>query len=273
MEIHDFTAIDFETATGSRNSACAVGVVRYENGKIVYKNHFYIKPPDNKYSYRNVMVHGIYSKTTADAPTFDIVWKKIEPYIENQIVVAHNASFDRSVLKESLDYYGILSPEILWECTYKLTGTNLEDACGMYDVDLLNHHNALDDTLACGNLFLKLLTNYKPNSLHHNTNRKRRSTHEDIPKELHKPNLEIADKKSLFYNKHIVISGVFRNYTRNEIAEIIHKEGAYIQSAVSGKTDYVLAGANMGPAKKQKAESLGIPIISEEDFEEMIVTK
>ena len=270
MEFPDFTAIDFETATGSRNSACAVGIVRYEDGEIVYKNHYYIKPPDNKYSYRNIMVHGIYAKTTANAPTFDIVWEEIRPFIENQLVVAHNASFDRSVLEETLDYYGIITPEVLWECTYELTGRNLEDACEIFNVVLLNHHNALDDALACGNIFLKLLSNYKPKSLFGKGIKKSHSSHEKIPKELHKPNLVTANKESPFYEKHVVISGTFKNHSRIEIAKIIHGEGAYIQTAVSGKTNYVLAGANMGPAKKEKAEKLGIPILSEEEFEGMI---
>ena len=270
MKPYSFTAIDFETATGQRNSACAVGIVRYENDKIIYKKHYFIKPPGNKYNYHNIMVHGIYAKTTIDSPTFNIVWEEIRPLIENQIVVAHNVSFDKSVLEETLDFYNVEIPEIIWLCTYELTGTNLEQACEMFDVTLENHHNALQDALACGNIFLKLINGYRPKKLIPTIRRKAQKTHTRIPKELHKPDIAKANKNSFLFNKHIVISGVFKNYTRIEIAEIIHQEGAYIQSGVNAKTDYVLAGANMGPAKKQKAEKLGIPIISEEDFEEMI---
>jgi DNA polymerase-3 subunit epsilon len=216
------------------------------------------------------MVHGIYAKTTINEPTFDIVWEEIKPFLENQIVVAHNVSFDRSVLEESLKLYDIISLEILWLCTFELTGMNLENACELYDVELLNHHNALDDALACGNLFVKLLSGYKPKGYEYIHHEKRESFHEKISKEFYKPDLESCDQDSVFYNKHIVISGVFKNCSRNEMAKKLHESGAFIQTNVNHKTDFVLAGANMGPAKKQKAESLGIPIISEEDFEKMI---
>ncbi len=271
MLIPDFTAIDFETATGARNSACSVGIVRYENGKAIIKNHYFIKPPNNQYSYRNIMVHGIYAKTTENAPTFNILWHTIEPFLQNQIVVAHNASFDRSVLHETLDLYAIDLPEIIWECTYELTNMNLEDACEVYDVKLTNHHNALDDALACGNLFIKLLAGNKPSVYHKGrTKKKNIISSRFIDKKYLKPNLEDCDSSSPFYNKHIVITGTFRKFFRNEIAELLHDKGGFIQNSVNHKTDYVLAGSNMGPAKKEKAEKLGIPIISEEVFEEMI---
>ena len=70
--------------------------------------------------------------------------------------------------------------------------------------------------------------------------------------------------------KTFVVSGVFERYSRNEIKELIEKYGGKNTGSISSKTDYVLAGANMGPAKRQKAENLGIPIISEEAFEKMI---
>ncbi len=77
----------------------------------------------------------------------------------------------------------------------------------------------------------------------------------------------------LLQEKSFVVSGVFENHTRNEIKELIERFGGKNVGSISSKTDYILAGANMGPAKRQKAENLGIPIISEEEFEEMIGTK
>ena len=77
----------------------------------------------------------------------------------------------------------------------------------------------------------------------------------------------------LLGGKSFVVSGVFNRHSREDIKELIEKYGGKNVSSISSKTDYVLAGENMGPAKKQKAESLDIPIISEEDFEEMIASK
>lgn len=67
-----------------------------------------------------------------------------------------------------------------------------------------------------------------------------------------------------------VVSGVFTKYSRNEIKAMIEQHGGKNVGSISKKTDYVLAGDNMGPAKLKKAEELEIPIISEDDFIAMI---
>ncbi|MCE3259430.1 MAG: ligase, partial [Bacteroidetes bacterium] len=68
----------------------------------------------------------------------------------------------------------------------------------------------------------------------------------------------------------IVISGVFTKYSRDQLKEMIEQNGGKSSGSISGKTSYLLAGDNMGPEKLKKAQSLGVKIISEEDFEKMI---
>lgn len=70
--------------------------------------------------------------------------------------------------------------------------------------------------------------------------------------------------------KSIVISGVFARHSREEYKDMIEQHGGKNVGSISKKTDYVLAGENMGPAKLEKAGKLGIPIISEDDFLKMI---
>lgn len=70
--------------------------------------------------------------------------------------------------------------------------------------------------------------------------------------------------------KSIVISGVFARHSREEYKDMIERHGGKNVGSISKKTDYVLAGENMGPAKLEKAGKLGIPIISEDDFLKMI---
>jgi len=67
-----------------------------------------------------------------------------------------------------------------------------------------------------------------------------------------------------------VVSGVFTRFSREEIKRLIEENGGTILSSVSSKTSYLLAGDKMGPEKLKKAESLGIPVISEEKFMKMI---
>ena len=70
--------------------------------------------------------------------------------------------------------------------------------------------------------------------------------------------------------KTIVISGTFSRHSRDEYKELIEANGAKNSGSISKKTDYVLAGENMGPAKLEKAQKLGIPVINEDQFLEMI---
>lgn len=70
--------------------------------------------------------------------------------------------------------------------------------------------------------------------------------------------------------KSIVISGVFARHSRDEYKRIIEENGGKNVGSISGKTSFILAGDNMGPAKLQKAEKLGVPIVDEETFLSML---
>ena len=63
-----------------------------------------------------------------------------------------------------------------------------------------------------------------------------------------------------------VVSGVFQKLSRDELKKLIEENGGKVASSISAKTSYLVAGDNMGPSKKTKAENLGVPIISEDDF-------
>lgn len=79
-----------------------------------------------------------------------------------------------------------------------------------------------------------------------------------------------SDRTDLLQGKTFVISGVFDLHSRDEYKELIERNGGKNVGSISKKTDYVLAGANMGPAKLEKATKLGIPIIDEKQFLAMI---
>ncbi|WOC39292.1 helix-hairpin-helix domain-containing protein [Polaribacter sp. HL-MS24] len=67
-----------------------------------------------------------------------------------------------------------------------------------------------------------------------------------------------------------VVSGVFETVSRDELKALIDSNGGKVVSSISAKTSYVVAGANMGPSKRTKAESLNVPIISEQEFLELL---
>lgn len=81
---------------------------------------------------------------------------------------------------------------------------------------------------------------------------------------------KMQPKGSALEGKQIVISGTFSHHSRDEYKEIIDREGGKNVSSISRKTSFVLAGENMGPAKFEKCQKLGIPLVSEDEFLSMI---
>ena len=74
------------------------------------------------------------------------------------------------------------------------------------------------------------------------------------------------DRTNVLQGKSFVISGVFKNHSRDELKTLIDKNSGKNTSSISKKTSFLIAGENMGPSKREKAEKLGIPIISEDEF-------
>ena len=160
----NFTALVFETATGRRNSACAVGIVTVENGRISEEYYSLIQPPGNVYSGINIAVHGIRPQVTRYAPDFGQLYPEIRARLQNRILVAHNEVFDRSVLRRTMEQYDLDYAELgladRWECTmriYKAKGYvpyRLNACCERLGIPL-RHHEALSDAIGCAKLYLR----------------------------------------------------------------------------------------------------------------------
>lgn len=170
FQIYDsFTAIDFETASSAYFSACAVGIVKVVGREVVAKEYFLIQPPDNYYDKVNINIHGIKPEDTASADSFPAVWEKIKQYFNDTYIVAHNAVFDMSVLKATLDYYDIEQPNFIYFDSISVSRLNipygekvangLAECCAFYKIPLCEHHNALCDAEACACLVLYALNN------------------------------------------------------------------------------------------------------------------
>jgi DNA ligase (NAD+) len=83
----------------------------------------------------------------------------------------------------------------------------------------------------------------------------------------------LAAQTSLLKGSTFVVSGVFESFSRDELKAAIEINGGKVSSSISSKTTYIVAGKNMGPSKFQKAEKLGIPLLSESDFRALIAVK
>ena len=159
--INSLTAIDFETAIN--HHICSVGIVTVENGLIIDEFHALIKPPNNQYNWHNIQVHGITERDTQNVAHFNVIYPEIKKRLFGKTIVAHNESFDRTVLSKTMSDYGIdyqdLNIAIKWECTlkiYKAKGykpAKLDACCKVHNIQL-KHHEALSDARACAQLFL-----------------------------------------------------------------------------------------------------------------------
>lgn len=157
--INNFVAIDFETADRYQDSACAVGLVRVEQGKVVEKVHYLIRPPRPHIEF--TYIHGIAWDDVAEQPSFAELWPTINPILDGvDFFAAHNASFDRGVLHTCCAAHDIAPPSPSFICTVKLARdtwnirpTRLPHVCEYLDIPL-NHHNALSDAEACAHIVI-----------------------------------------------------------------------------------------------------------------------
>ncbi len=162
----NFVAIDFETAV--KHHICSVGIVTVENGEIIDEYHTLVRPPYNQYNWFCIKIHGITSQDTENSLPFIEIYPEIKKRLFGKTVVAHNESFDRSVLQKTMIDNGLSYSELNisnnWECTMKYCRSikkypsgKLDVCCAVEGIEL-NHHEALSDARACAELFLRIKT-------------------------------------------------------------------------------------------------------------------
>lgn len=158
----NFIAMDFETASAKRYSACSLALTIVRDNQIADEFYTLINP-QAPFFWRNVQIHGIHERDVADAPTFPEVWEHIKGfYTPEKLVIAHNNRFDNGVLKSTLEHYGIEPPayqtlDTVVSSRRLLPGLGnykLNTVCDALNINLHHHHNALDDAQACANILL-----------------------------------------------------------------------------------------------------------------------
>lgn len=268
----DFIAIDFETAKTKDRFPCQIGIAIVKNGILEECFSRYIQPPGNEYDAVCSAVHGINKNVTADAPLFPSVWNEIKHYFENAFIVAHNAAFDISVLNKAIQYYELDFPNIKgYACTCDIYDKlKLNEACALYDIQIDNHHDAKCDSMMCAELYLKYVNNVEPkhsiDEVRVENGRKSKfplfEGHDKICGDLLLKDLSCADPNNPFYDRKVVITGVF-DCDRKKLAAKLKSMGADIDVSITKRTHYVVIGKDPGPGKIQKIDKLihdGYPI-------------
>ncbi len=298
-----FVAIDFETATSSRDSACAIGAVVFEDGEPTEQLQFLIRPPDNRYDLFNTMIHGIGPADTEHSPALPDVWEQVAGMLEDRLVIAHNTAFDMSVLRRSAEYHGYEPASFPFACTYRVARSAMPDAASWslgelafeFDIPLV-HHDPLSDARAAGLLWLALsdhmgmthsdlltahgyrlgychLENYKAFS-----NATASSSSGSFNAKDFSPRAE-PDPEGLLFAKRIVFTGTLASMPRRVAFQAAVDAGAKPSLSVSKRTNYLVVGSTdlrkvgeSGRSSKHRkaialvADGNDIQIIDEDDF-------
>ncbi|URZ07564.1 exonuclease domain-containing protein [Clostridium felsineum] len=267
----DFLTIDFETSNNNYNSACSIGLVLIKDKKIINTKYFLIKPPSLNFNADNIRINGITPGQVSNSPLFPEIWEQIKFYFNDTKVIAHNASFDMSVLKNCLLEYNLQIPEFTYidsipistrACRGEGIGRSLDDRAKYFNINMGTHHNALDDAITCANLVIECL-----NRKHRKTLESYCSTYSSIPikhfSEL-KPSKEFKrsfsnrfkkiaiseitatteniNDNNPFYNKIVVFTGELKSMDRKLAMQKVVNLGAILRNSVSSKTTYLIVG-------------------------------
>lgn len=300
-----FVAIDFETANEKRSSPCSIGIVVVNNGQVIERVYYLIKPKEMRFMPINIGIHGIRPAMVKNELEFDEVWERIKAYFNDTLVVAHNAAFDISVLRNTLQLYNIDMPSFRYICTMKLSRNFY---CGLENVKLntvnkflgyeFNHHDALADALACANILMKISEELNTNDINYiskvvgvtlgNVNNEGYKASSTTGRVLIKSgrdyyNFEKSQVKELNYNvfreQVVVFTGALKSMARDEAMILVRNLGGSTGSSVTKKTTYLVTNVqNIGELERAEMSiklrramdliDMGqkIKIIDEEEF-------
>jgi DNA polymerase-3 subunit epsilon len=298
-----FVSIDFETATSSRASACAVAVGFVADGQVEDVRRWLIQPPENEYDGFNIALHGITPDMTQNSPTIDYVWPEIAALVGARPLVAHYAAFDMSVLRSALTARGSDWPNLSYTCTRALARRawpgmvsyrliDLADACGL----TFEHHEPGADAATaaelaiacCGHAAERLLIDacralgitvgelssdgWTPSGV-----AQRRLS-------ALSPTVDQVPEDSPFAEKTVVFTGTLTcGLSRAQAAQLVVNAGGHAMASVSKKVDYLVLGMQDATRLKDGSHSgkmlraielqrTGAPIelLSENDFLRML---
>lgn len=174
--------------------------------------------------------------------------------IVNGIAASKNVPFERVVFALGIRFVGETSARLLARRFKTMDALQAATMQQLMDID------------GVGEVIAKSVITYFANPVNQEIVARLRSY--GLQMQLSEEQIEgTSDKLS---GKSIVISGVFTKHSRDEYKALIEKNGGKNVGSISGKTSFILAGENMGPSKLQKAEKLGVPLVDEATFLEMI---
>lgn len=156
---------DVETPNRRNDRICSMGISIIENETVSESKNILVNP-ECFFDDVNISIHGILPEDVEIAPTFPAVWKEIKELFENNILAAHNAHFDISVLRKTLEAYGLEAKPFRYLCSMQIAKKELPQLCNYklptlcdyFDIDL-QHHNSGSDSFACAEILCRFMQN------------------------------------------------------------------------------------------------------------------
>lgn len=280
--MNSFIVIDVETANADYASICQIGIVEFENSKIVNTWKTYVNPQDI-FDEFNIEIHGITPDMVIGAPTFKDLYPTLKEKLNNKITV-HHMPFDRTAINQSCERYYLDYIETNWLDSARIvrrawtqfahTGYALAKISEYLNIEF-KHHDALEDAIAAGKVVIEAI-NKTGLSIDEWIDRSKKPVH------LYKdgstaPKLD-GNPEGDLYGENIVFTGSL-SIPRHEAAQLAAQMGCNVQNGITKKTtilvvgqqdDFKLAGYEKS-SKHRKAEEyirkgIKIRIISEKDF-------
>jgi DNA polymerase-3 subunit epsilon len=296
-----YVAIDFETANAHRTSPCSVGLTKVSHGQVVDSYYSLINPEEYFDAY-NTQIHGIHEDEIIGAPTMAELYPRLLSFIGGLPLVAHNASFDMSVLRFTLDKYRLPYPEVNYFCSYilakkllTLSSYRLDRVASYYQI-AFHHHQASDDAFVCAEIVRNMMQEFQLDSLDQmqraiNYRLGRLHKHSYAPfssiarhrRAYFKPSDLTTSKKQFdehhpLFHQVVVFTGVIQSMSRQDACQIVADCGGINGNSVTKQTTLLVVGhpdrrtpTNQKSSKELKAEKLSsqgheIKIVSENEF-------
>ena len=302
---YSYVALDVETANSFRGSICSIGLVKFQNGKVVDSFYSLINPEED-FDYRNINIHGITQKDILNSPIFPEIRQRIIDFIGTNIVVSHFAQFDIGALKDAYLKYNLDFDDVKFVCSYRLAKIALP---GLINYKLktltkelnikLEHHNALSDAKASGLILGYLLSansysdideflynyHYNKTGLHGQYGFNRQLKGDYKSNLIYQPTEEekaLMNPDHYFYGLYFCFTGKLERMTRKEANTMVALTGGIPEKSVTkntnilvvGEQDWRVVGESGLSSKMKKAQSLlengqNIEIMTEDDFIKM----
>lgn len=272
MDMHmdklNFVAIDLETATWEKSSICEIGIAIVKDSNIIDTKSWLVKPYRNLYDSFNIDIHGITPEMTKNSPSFKEVWKEVGPYLENQVVVAHNTAFDMYALKYAFEENDMSYPNFKHFCSYRVARYCFKDTysyslpivCEAMGIPFGEHHRAEGDAVGCALVFIKsiefsgvqdldeLQTKYEfkcgkfENGNFEGQHSIKKSTVAGKSIKEYVGDPAKIDEGSYFYNKSVCFTGTCQWASRDTLLQTIADIGGFPQKGVNKATQILVVG-------------------------------